>query len=346
MGLALFIGYHRFRQFSTVTALMEVLRMISSLAMLLLGFGTLGLVYGFLLSRIVGLAALWRLLPFDLRFRLSHPDRRSILRFGGWLHGGSVMSVVNAKVVDGLLTSFMGTAALAAYTTALQVPNITLKFFESVRPVVLSYIAALKLAAQRAAVLGVRLLTALLTLASGLTITFASPIIGLLYSSRYLSSVPIMQALSVWAAVGIINYFLSLTLIGLGRPKAVFLVTLPQFAVMLFSTVMLVPKYSGFGAALSLLITAVAGNVITTWLVSNRDLKLYRALNAAFLRSALPLFGLFLLTVLTRPNLLLGIGYLLLLLGLLRFLGSITPRDLKLLFAQARQRTQNSEENG
>jgi O-antigen/teichoic acid export membrane protein len=343
MGLALFVGYRRFRQFSLVTAVMEVFRMAASIVLLLLGWGPAGLLLGFILSRVLGLLWLLRVLPFHFRPTLSHPLRGRILRFGGWLHGGSVMSVINAKVVDALLTTFMGTAALAVYSTALQIPNVTLKFFESVRPVLLSYIASLKLAASGAAVLSVRLLTALLAVAAGFVITFAGPLIALLYSSKYLSGTPIMQVLSVWVAVSIINYYLSLTLIGTGRPKQVFLLTLPQFATMIAGTLLLVPRLSGLGAALVLLMTATLGNAISIWLVSEGSLLLYRRLLSAFLRSALPMLVVLLLAVITRPPLVLRIFYYLASIVTLFAFRALTPADLRTLHSHARRKRLSPE---
>ncbi|MCC6181325.1 MAG: oligosaccharide flippase family protein [Bacteroidia bacterium] len=327
MGSALLVGYKMFNTLSIVTATIEILRMSVSILFLYLGYGTIGLLLSLILSRIIGIGIIWYKIPCCAWPLFRYKKSKEIFSFSGWMYGTSVMSIITVRTADTLLTTYLGTATLATYSTAMQIPSALQKIFESVKPVILGYVSTLKMDAANASVAAVRLLSGLLAISVSLLVVLANPLVSLLFSSRYTDSVPIMQALCIWTAIGIVNYFLSITLIGMGCGRKFFVLTIPQFFTMLLSSIILIPKYQGMGAAISLIITSFVGNIAGSWLVSDGNSMLFHKLIWAFLRSSLPLLLLFVLLLTGLPSIVILI-FLPFMITILFISKAITPRDI------------------
>jgi O-antigen/teichoic acid export membrane protein len=99
-----------------------------------------------------------------------------------------------------------------------------------------------------------------------------------------------MQVLSFWIALGVTNYVLVITLVGMGRSREVLFQAVPQFFVMLGSCVVLMPLYQGMGAASSLAITSVVGNLTSCWMLVEGNRWLFLRLCWVFLKPAFVLF--------------------------------------------------------
>ncbi len=287
--MSLLVGGKEFRKLSSLSAGIEILRAMLSTAGLLMGFGVTSLFWGMIASRIVGISAIWISMPSLFAFTLQHPRRTEFFKFGGWLYGGSLLSAGMVRCADAMLATYMGTAALAIYSAAMQTPIFMQRLFESMRPALLGYVAANHSTAQEQQGEIVRILTAVLAVAALCLIVFSHPIMTMLYSEGYSSGVPIMQALSAWMAFALVNYFYSIILIGRGKAREALILTVPQLLIMLLTTEWLVPKYGGFGAANALIITSCMGNIIGAKIIAGDDRKTWWALTTMFLRAALPL---------------------------------------------------------
>jgi len=334
MGLAILSGYHKFGTMSVLVAVTETCRMTASIVLLYFGYGVTGLLLGLILSRIAAIVLLWRTLPLRIKLVWYHDRTKEILKFGGWLQGSCIMSVVTSRTADAILTTYLGTVALAIYSTALQIPIMTNKLFEAVRPVILGYVSSLEAQAANASVAAVRLLTAFLSFVLAFLIVMAKAAVMLLYSSKYIESVPILQILCFWCVFGLVNHFLSLTLIGMGRVKIIFLLLIPQFLVMVICSVVLIPKYQGVGAAISLASASLLGIIIEIWAVAGRNVKLAGRLSWAFFRSALPLFILLVVMQVYEPKFVASAALLVATGVILYVLKAVTPRDIKVILME------------
>lgn len=329
MGSALLVGHKMFNTLSIVTATIELFRMLVSILFLYLGYGAIGLLLSLILSRIIGIGIIWYKIPCCARPLLKYKKSKEIFSFSGWMYGTSVMSIITVRTADTVLTTYLGAATFAIYSTAMQIPSGLQKIFESIKPVILGYVSSLKMDAANASVAAVRLLSGLLAISVVFLVVLANPLVSLIFSSRYADSVPIMQALCIWTAIGIVNYYLSLTLIGMGCGRKFLILTIPQFFTMLASSIILIPNYQGMGAAVSLIITSFVGNITGSWLIADGNLKLFYKLIWAFLRSTLPLLLLFVL-LLTKPPLIATLFFLPFMIMVLFLSKAITPRDIKL----------------
>jgi O-antigen/teichoic acid export membrane protein len=293
---SLLVGGKEFKKLSALSVGIEVLRAIFSTTGLVVGWGISSLFWGMIISRIVGIGAVWVSMPALFAFTLRHPRKADLFKFGGWLYGGSLMSVLVVRCSDLILTTYMGTAALAVYSAAMQIPATMQRVFETIRPALLGYVATYQDTYRRQQVEAARIVTAVLAVATTILIPLSGPLMALLYSDSYIEGIPIMQALSVWVTFALVNYFYSIILIGIGLPKGAFLLTVPQLLIMLLSTSLLVPQYGGFGAAMALVATAFLGNIVGAKIVAGSDRKTWHALLMIFVRAAAPLL-LFLIII-------------------------------------------------
>jgi O-antigen/teichoic acid export membrane protein len=328
---SLLVGARLFGRLSTLSAGIEIFRALLSTGGLLAGLGISSLFWGMIVSRVIGIGAIWVLMPslFGLTFR--HPQRAELLKSGGWLYGGSLVSVIMVRASDAILATYMGTATLAVYSAAMQVPSVLQRVFESVRPALLGYISAQQTAYANPQVAAVRIVTAILAIVATLLIALSRPLMLALYSEKYESGIHIMQALSVWAAFTIINYLFSIILIGNGQSRKAFFLTLPQLFTIVISTSLLVPRYEGFGAAIALITTAFLGNIIGAWMVAGDDKSSFYLLTKVFLRAAAPLLLLLVVAPYAKDSFLLLVGFTCITIALLIAFKVITLDDIKAL---------------
>lgn len=293
---SLLVGGKEFKKLSTVSAGIEVLRAALSTGALMLGWGVNSLLWGMVISRMVGIGAIWILKPALFSVRFGHPRETEFFKFGGWLYGGSLLSASMVRCADAMLTTYMGTAALAVYSAAMQIPTVLQRVFESTRPTLLGYLATHQASSARQQIEAMRILAAGLSIATIVIIVCSEPLMTVLYSEQYASGTRIMQTLSVWMAFALINYFYSIILIGRGQSREAFIQTVPQLFVMLVCTSVLVPRYEGLGAAYALIITSFLGNLITAKIIAGDDRSTWLALTTSFVRMSAPLL-LFLVVV-------------------------------------------------
>ena len=334
MGQAILTAYQMFGIMSIITASSEIIRMILSLSLLYFGFGSSALLLGLILSRIVALAYMWAIKPFPVRLRIRHPQRVHLLKFSGWLQVSSLMSFLNARMADTFITTYLGTALLAVYSTAMQMPSVIQNLFEAIRPVVLGYVSSLeKKTAVEHSVIAVRLIAGVVAIPVAMVIGISEPLIKLVFTTKYIDAVPVAQLLFAWCAFGVVNYYLALALIGLGRVKTVFLLTLPQGVIMLAGCVLLIPRYHAVGAASSLVVTSIIGNLLVAGAIVQGNRSAYARLCWAFFRSAIPVALLLMVELFIKPPTWIGITAAIMAIGSLYVSRAVTYKDLKILFA-------------
>ena len=143
---------------------------------------------------------------------------------------GEMLSVVMVKASDFILATYMGPAALAVYSAAMQLPSALQRVFESIRPVLLGYASSGQEHDPTRLAESIRIGAGVLALAATILIGLTQPLMTLLFSHDYEGGTLIMQGLCVWTATSIVNYYFSITLIGIGHPRKAFLLVLPQGA--------------------------------------------------------------------------------------------------------------------
>lgn len=289
MASSLLVAEKKFKSLSLLSVAMEILRAILSVTALFCGLGVSGLLWGMIVSRVLALGAVWWCLPAHFGFSLRHPSGLDFIKFGGWLYGCSLLSVVLVKASDFILATYMGPAALAVYSAAMQLPSALQRVFESIRPVLLGYVSSGQQHDPARLAESIRIGAGVLALAATILIGLTQPLMTLLFSQNYEGGTLIMQGLCVWTATSIVNYYFSITLIGIGHPRKAFLLVLPQVLLGILTTWFLVQSLKGFGAAVALIVTSLIGNVIGSRLVAGNSRSQFYLFNTAHLRATIPL---------------------------------------------------------
>jgi len=331
-------GFQRYELLSLVTGLVVVVRMVLVIAFLFMGYGLAGIVWGVLLAFLFIDISIWLRLPMRFRFRCEHRKARELLSFSKWMYGYGIVSMATYQAGSALLGRYASMSEVAVYNNAMRFPNLLLRLFESIKPVVIGYVAAEALDPRAVVTTTTRMLAGFLACVAGISMVLAKPIVIVLFSERYLDCLPVLRLLSFWIVLALINDYITLTLIGMGRVRAVFLRELFTLGLVVAGHLLLIPRFGGMGVAISLSISALLTGAPAAVLLLGRDLRAILCLAGNVARSAGPLFALAVaLQVCGATALLQGLCFagFVLCLCLCR---AITRKDLRLLLHYAVQR--------
>ncbi len=327
-----FVGYHKFKTFSMLIICLAVLRMVMSVTLLLLGYKLDGLMWSLIFSTFLSCIIIWQVLPFNFTLTFNLLRIRQLLKFGSWVYGSSVISIVMARAAEVILVTCAGPAVIAIYGNAMRIPNLLLRLFESIRPIILSYVSIEQKNYQQATINSIRILSGLLSVFAAFLITFGEQLTILLFSEKYLESVPILRVLAFWISISIVNYFLVLSLIGANQVRRMFFVSLTQFAVTIVTYLALIPKYGAMGAAVSMTIVAGICDIVSIAMFAGRKVKVAIGLILAMSRSAIPLFIYLMIFRFFDFSMVGAIVLLTSFLVVLRLLNALTIKDIKMLY--------------
>ena len=289
LAYSVLAGNKHFKLMSMSLVVTEFVRLALSVILLLSGFGVSGLLIAFFISRCVGLSVIMLKFPQICGVILKSKNALEIINFSGWMWGTSVVSVFNAKLIDFFLTTYLGTATLAIYSTASQVPSLLQRLFEFVKPVILGHASSRHSDRNKSFGFTCRMIASVLSLGAIALIALSEPLVIFIFSERYSESIPIMQLLCAWFAITTTNYYLVLSLIGLGETKSTFFLALVQLVVVASLGAQLIPDEGGLGAALSLTGMSLIATPIACVLYFRKNLNLGFSLYTSCLRSQVPL---------------------------------------------------------
>lgn len=333
MTNSLLAGSGKFGMLSAVNGAVEIIRTMLSAVGLIAGFGVEGLLWSVTISRIAGIGATWITIPRQFGITLRHPEGAKIVRFGGWLYGCSIISVVALRTADAVLSSFVGPAALAVYSAAMQLPNTFQRMFESVRPVVLAYAASSERGRSDAVVTELRLVTSMLATAAILLIALSNELMILLYSAEYGTGGEILRMLAVWICVSIVNYYFVIAMTGFGLVRDAFLVIAAQAVVVVVASLICVPLLGGEGAALALVVTAAAGTYLACDVLAHKKGIALSELNGVLLRAIGPVIIMWVTTKILEDNIYTNLLIAIITISMLIKSGALRPSDMRQLLA-------------
>lgn len=191
-----------------------------AIVMALSGFGVWSLVAMQLINPALGVFLLWKASDWRPRFSFSFRHYRELLAFGVTIMGVNVLSIIRRRADTFLIGSFLGAAALGYYSIARQLINGVMALLTgSVGPVAWSMLARLQKEPERLAraIYQTTELLALVTWPAFLGMAAIAPeFVPTLIGSRWLPSVPIVQAFAMVAVVTSISMlnFTAITAIG------------------------------------------------------------------------------------------------------------------------------------
>lgn len=257
MASAILAGFRFYGVMSAANFVAEFIRFLLSLYVLHAGLGVAGLITAMAISKVLGIFLCFIRAGKILTSSSKDAPWKEILKFSGWSYGSSVVSIVQARSAEFVLTSSLGPVALANYSTAFQLPSALQRIVEAVRPVLLSHVAG-----GAKAVTGIsselfRQICGLSALVSVLLLAFSDLIFCGIFGSQFRESLIVFQIFAVWVALTSINYLLLIFLLGRGDGRSVFVQSLPQAAVMIIAVVVLTFYLQELGAAIAMLVSAL-----------------------------------------------------------------------------------------
>jgi O-antigen/teichoic acid export membrane protein len=266
----------RSRTFAEVVAIFPQIGLFLGLAFA--GFGVWSLVFGHLAAVATQTALYWVLVPW--RPSLRGASRRVLLelmRYGRFVGGATVVTVVSNAIVNVVIGRVLGTASVGLYSVAFRLadfPSSVIGFILgrtmfSVYSMLQHDLAAFRYAyvrnLQRIALLA-------LPLSLGLAIA-AEPIVRALLGDKWLPAVPALRILAVCAMMTPFGGVSAEALKGLGKPQWNLVFAVLFITVMIPALVLLTPRFGLEGAAIALVI-AIGATVVPAVTVAARSVKL------------------------------------------------------------------------
>ena len=178
-----------------------VARGLAGIALALAGAGAWSLVIGYLVGTLAMSAALWRLIPWRPKLRVSRVHLPRMLRFGGTLTGVDILAAVIAQVDYFFVGRVLGTHALGLYAIGFRLPELVVINLALVAGRVLfPAFAAVDREALGQAFLRAFRYTALVAMPTAVALcVLAEPIILALFGDRWAGSVGPMRVLTLYA---------------------------------------------------------------------------------------------------------------------------------------------------
>lgn len=326
-GLSMLAGYKLFKQFAFFHGLKGGLTCVVSILMLISGFGLKGLLMGVLSVSFGVNIALICALPVRYELFWSQKLFLEILKFSAALYIAFLISLLSARTAEAIIVSFMGAASLAIYGNAMRFPNLLLRMFEAIRPVILYYFSSGKELNNSLAPL--KYTSIAVSIVASLLIVFAEPIIWLVFSEAYLASVPLIRLLSFWMVLSLVNYILVIQLTGSDRTTKVIWTNTVQFVVVVSGHFLLIPKFGAMGAATSMIVGAFITVMVSTFFLSMNNTSVFAKSIAISFRPVLPLFFLLLTIQISGSEIILSTVYWLLFISILFLTKTLTIDEIK-----------------
>ncbi len=327
-AMAIMAGFGMFGRCGFFQSLRGILNCSISSSLLLYGLGVNGLVGGILLSNILTSAGIISSLPIKFKVVWNRREVIAIVRFSVPLYIAYMLSIMSGRAAEAMIVSFIGAASLAIYGNAMRFPNLLLRVFEAVRPVVLNFFSSdeeygKSLLPLRLSAIGICIIACVL-------IVFSRPLILLIFSRKYTASIGLTRLLSLWMVFSILNYVLVLQLTGTNRTTKVMWLNACQFVLIITGHLILIPRYGALGAAISVTIGASVTVLISLLFLSEaQNSKLLRKSLYYVAKPVIPLGIVFFLTQHTEPDFALGIVYMISYLVVISAIRIVNLREIK-----------------
>jgi lipopolysaccharide exporter len=219
----------------TISEICEVtVRGLLSIALALAGLGAWSLALGYVAGVAASSLALWVMVDFRPRLRLSRSYLKQLLRFGGILTlvdiGGTI--IYNLDYV--FIARVLGTAALGLYTIGFRLPELVILNLATVASDVLfpAYSTVDRKRLVEAYLMGLRYITmATVPVAAGL-IVLARPLTLVAFGSHWQPSIGVMQVITLYTLCCVLTIPAGTIFKVTGRGRFLLMFTAPGLAML------------------------------------------------------------------------------------------------------------------
>jgi O-antigen/teichoic acid export membrane protein len=299
--------------------------------LLFLGQGIPGLVYARLISVTLACAFVCLISPIEWRLEFDFGMLKELLVFGFPLQINDILSFIYLRIDTLMIGALLGPAEIAYYEIARKIPENLLGLYEAFRSVFFPFISKLfALGEHKKATQmlnhSMRLLSFVSILAALVALVFGNEIISLLFSAKYLPSVPVFVLLMIGLNFSIVNYTLGYSLVAVGDSDKPAIVNVVHMTISLLGNRILIPILGIVGAALASLAGFFAKHPLNVLFLRRRsvDVKVGEYLKPILIFGA---YGLLFL-ILGSPLLILKVAIVVLFILTCVLLSVITVEDM------------------
>ncbi len=266
-----------------LAALMDAIYSIISLvltviAIVFLGYGTIYLIYIRLISRSCSLFFALYQYRFPYKVNIKTDSLKQMLKFGFPLYINNFFNYVYSKADSMIIGGFLGPSQIAIYEVAQKIPESLNMLYESFMRVYFPTVSKFYAQGNREQVSHYlnhtnRLLTFLGLLVTLGVVILQKEIIVLLFSYRYIESAPILAMLMFGLVLIILDNNLGNTLVAIGDSSKPPIINFFRSILTLVSYTIFIPLTGALGATIAKALGTAAANPINAYFLLKKHIQ-------------------------------------------------------------------------
>jgi O-antigen/teichoic acid export membrane protein len=266
LNISILQGFQRYSRLAIAQVMRSVLRLtLTTVFLAVFKLDLLGLIYSWIVSYALCIVYELIVLPIPKRFALRLPQLKELLRFGAPLMATRFLFFLDYRIDVLLLGLLSGPVAVAFFGVANRVPQALQSLSEAYISVYFPTISSL-LGARRDKQAAwflnhsLRLISFLTALAALAGVVFSRQIVTLLFSEKYVDSVPAFALLMIAFHMTLLSTLMGYTLTAARRPGLSLGTNLLQVVTQTIADLIFIPPFKAIGPAIAANISAYVNN--------------------------------------------------------------------------------------
>lgn len=203
-----------------------------SILLAFMGLGYWSLIIGQLSGTLFGVLTYWLIYSWRPAFRFSIPKARQLIAYGASIVGNSGLSVIQSSAPSLLIGRFIGSTGLGIYQLAFRVPDLLIgQFCSIVSQVIFPVYTSIEedlVVLRKGFEVATRYLS-LITVPVGVGLALvARPFVLVIFSQKWESSIPVVQAISLYSMLLSLSYSAGSVYKAIGKPQVLTWVSLVE----------------------------------------------------------------------------------------------------------------------
>ena len=275
---AIMQGFFQFRLMGFLDFLSSLLNFVLVIGLVVaLDQGVMGLIFAKIVAHALSVIIAYIAMPVRKRLELDFTVLRRMIVFGLPLQVNYILTFAFLRMDTLIIATLLGPAQIAYYEIARKIPEHIVMVYDAFRTVYYPFIARFYAQGDRVNVArminqSIRWLSLLAVLGALITLVFASDIITLLFTDRYLPSAGAFALLMVALHLLLVDYTLGYSLVAIGDSDKPAIVNVVRAVFGLAANLILIPAYGIEGAALASILGFAIVNPLNVYYLRRRAL--------------------------------------------------------------------------
>lgn len=258
-------GFFRFRRIGLTFLIDSFFNLFFLVGFIfMLDAGVFGLIYARIISLSLAVSFAYISAPISKRIEINISSLKKMLRFGFPLQINDILTFIFRRIDTLIIGALLGPADIAYYEIARKIPDSLAKLIEAFRSVFFPFISQLHSRGDRSRMTmlinnSTRFVSFAGASASLVVLLFGNEIISLLFTEKYLPSVPVFAVLMVTLCISASSNLIGTSLVAVGQSNKPAIINTVHSGVSLLANLILIPILGIIGAAFSNL----AGNSVS-----------------------------------------------------------------------------------